>query len=152
GAAQPRVLPANYSFGTPERGPVRSDAEEGHTLRLVTKDFLLQNSRPARILFVGQLRGRGRRARDQIGAAIAALEQLAFFRRRKQPVGKSGLEQSRPEPVAGSGKVMPYSRRIQSWIDPAKEQLQSARDHVRHGLPGGGEQFLFRWFAITHCV
>src|SRR4030095_6212947 len=75
-----------------------------------------------------------------------------FFRRRKQPVGKSGLEQSRPEPIAGPGEVMPNSRRIQSWIDPAKEQLQSARDHVRHGLPGGGEQFLFRWFAIPHCV
>src|SRR5262249_17941563 len=51
GAAQPLILQANYSFGTPERGPVRSDAEEGHTLRLVTKDFLLQNSRPAHILF-----------------------------------------------------------------------------------------------------
>src|SRR5215475_14688547 len=105
-----------------------------------------------RILFVGQLRGRGGRALDEIGDAVAALEQLAFFRRRKQPVGKSSLEQSRPEPVAGPGEVMPYSRRIQSRIDTAKEQLQSVRDHVRHGLPGGGEQVPFRWFAITHRV
>src|SRR5262249_55868372 len=52
GAAQPLILPANYSFGTPIRGPVRSDAEEGHTLRIVTEDFLLQNLRPMRILFV----------------------------------------------------------------------------------------------------
>src|SRR5262245_23289185 len=52
GAAQPLILPADYSSGAPERSPVRSDPEEGHTLRFIAKDFLLQNPRPANILFV----------------------------------------------------------------------------------------------------
>ena len=47
---------------------------------------------------------------------------------------------------------MPHSRRIQSRIDPTEEQLQFVRNHVRHGLAGGGEQFLFRWFAVRYCA
>src|ERR1700722_10468977 len=45
--------------------------------------------------------------------------------------------------------MTPDSRRVQPWIDPAKENIQIRRDQVRQGLAGRGSQVRGGWAATA---
>jgi hypothetical protein len=92
GAAQPFRLRAGYRSRPFECDAVRTDADNRDPAWSVSADFLRQSSPAKDELLGGQLGGRGRRARHQVGDSISPLEENVLLPWCEKSLRVSGSE------------------------------------------------------------
>jgi len=83
------------------------------------------------------------RTLNNIRDSITTLQQLAFVKRREQPIGKSAGIQRGPEAISGTCKVMAHGGRVETRIDAAEQNTQVRRDHITNRLFSCGEKLFF---------
>ena len=115
-------------YSASDRTPLGAGAPARYHQRLCT-----EMPHPAGQLVWRDFVGLGCRAVDQVGNAIAEAQQLVGFKRRQQARRHSCVVQRPPETVARSGEMVLDRRRVQPWIDAAKQNLQPRRYQVGDG-------------------
>ncbi len=125
---------------------VGADAEKCHRRWTIAPHFCSEPSAAGDEFLRRELIGARGGAIHQVGDAIAALEQLALFRRMQQPVAEARRMQRGPEAVAGPREVVPRGGGVEAGIDADEEHAQAGRNDIGNALAFGGPQLRRGWF------
>src|SRR5260221_13450847 len=119
---------------------VGADAEEGNELGPVLLDLRYEAFAAGGEFGWLHLLCRRSRAIDEVGDAVAVIQELALLRRMEQATGEAGRVQCRPEAVSGAGEVMTRGGRVQARINSDEQDVQAMRDYVPKAFSFRGEK------------
>jgi hypothetical protein len=109
---------------------VSADAEESYEYRAILSDLCGELFAPGDEFGRVELVGRRGGAVDEVGDAVAVLEELALLGGMEQARAEAGGVQGRPEAVAGTGEVMAGGGGVKAGVDADEEDAQAGRDYV----------------------
>ena len=141
GAADPFVLTTQHRIRR-EGLSVRSDAEKCDADWAVTGELSPQSSRAGHELGRRDLVGPRGCTLVDVGQADPVLDERTILARRELPRSETGSVKRGPEPVAGSGEVMPDRSGVKTRIDATEQHPQPVPDHIGNRLAPGRFDFL----------
>ena len=130
GAFEGARLPADRHTAQPEGVAVGADTQESDDPRRVAAHLLRKPVSSLHEFLGRQLGGGGGAAIDQVGDAVAAVQELILPRGVQLRGRKPGAVKRGPESVAGTGKVVAGGDRHQARVDADEQDLQARRDDV----------------------
>jgi len=126
-------LKANDRFRSSECCSIGRDAEYRERARLLPADDAHEAFLARDEIFLRKLRGRGGRARDEVGDPEPKGKKVFRFTRSEQPRRETAGVKRGPESVSRASEVMAGPCGVESRVDAAEEYAEVRRNYVGDG-------------------